>query len=510
MGCWWNSTKFDRDSDLANPAACEGRHGLPEDSEKQMLASIKSILEEQCKIEPGLPILVGVSGGPDSLCLLSVLKEAGCRLVAAHFNHMLRPEAEGEAAAVEALAGELGIPFDGGGGDVRQYAEQAKVSIETAARELRYQFLFARAHYHGAQAVAVGHTADDQVETVLMHFVRGAGLNGLKGMGYRGFLASYDEQIPLIRPLLDTWRAETVAYCTAHGLRAHYDATNDSLDFVRNRLRHELIPSLESYNPRFREAVWRASKTLTADHDLLRNALEPLWLKSAVAANDIYVALDAAFLTGMEDGLQMHVIRRAVQHLIPEHDTGFAELQRAITFIKDVSQDRTDFAGGVSLLREADLIYVTTNEKSLPTDQWPQMPDGMESLTIDCPSHLDLANGWQFSAVVCKQVDLPVPNAWEGADRFHVFLDARGLPPSLELRVRKPGDRLTPLGMEGHSKKLSDLFVDSKLPTRVRGRWPLVCSGEEVIWVPGYAPAERHRLCDDSTEVLCLSVEPPV
>src|SRR5512135_2592555 len=157
-----------------------------------MLDKIEAILRDVCKLDKDKPILAGVSGGPDSLCLLSALHEAGWHVVAAHFNHMLRPEADEEAAAVEAIARKMGVPFAGGRGDVREHAAKEKMSIETAARELRYAFLFKQARRNEAQAVAVGHTADDQVETVLMHFVRGTGLNGLKGMEYRSSLFDPD------------------------------------------------------------------------------------------------------------------------------------------------------------------------------------------------------------------------------------------------------------------------------------------------------------------------------
>jgi tRNA(Ile)-lysidine synthase len=206
----------------------------------------ESILREECKLDKDQPILVGVSGGPDSLCLLSRLHEAGWRVIAAHFNHHLRTEAAEEAAAVEELAARMQVAFVGGAADVRQYAAERKLSIEAAARDLRYRFLFEQARRDAAQAVAVGHTADDQVETVLMHFLRGAGLNGLKGMQYRSFLREYDVALPLVRPLLDMWRADTAAYCVEHGLSPHYDASNESTDFLRNRLRNELIPLLET------------------------------------------------------------------------------------------------------------------------------------------------------------------------------------------------------------------------------------------------------------------------
>src|SRR5574337_838100 len=162
---------------------------------------------------------------------MEALRQAGYSILVAHFNHRLRPEADGDATTVEQTASRLMIPSVVGDGDVRAYAEQQGMSLEEAARHLRYTFLFEQAKRHGAQAVAVGHTADDQVETVLMHFLRGAGLTGLKGMSYRTVLPIFSDEIPVVRPLLDVWREETVIYCAANGLRPRYDPSNDTVNF---------------------------------------------------------------------------------------------------------------------------------------------------------------------------------------------------------------------------------------------------------------------------------------
>ena len=157
-----------------------------------MLDNLESILRDQCGLTKDRPIIAGVSGGPDSLCLMSVLRQAGYRVIVAHFNHKLRADSDIDANIVEQTAGRLNIASVIESGDVHAYAEREKLSIEEAARILRYRFLMEQARYFKAQAVAVGHTADDQVETVLMHFLRGAGLAGLKGMTHRTIVHTFD------------------------------------------------------------------------------------------------------------------------------------------------------------------------------------------------------------------------------------------------------------------------------------------------------------------------------
>src|SRR5512143_3366062 len=261
-----------------------------------MLENIQSILRDQCGLSRERPVLAGVSGGPDSLCLMSILRKGGYPVIVAHFNHKLRPDSDADANIVEQTAARLNLVSVIESGDVRAYADQEKLSIEEAARILRYRFLMEQAHHFHAQAVAVGHTADDQVETVLMHFIRGAGLAGLKGMSYRTIIPMFDPQIPIVRPLLDTWREETVVYCAANGFRPRNDPSNASLDFFRNRLRHMLIPTLESYNPRFREVLWRTSRSLAGDYEILSALLDDVWKAGVVQETSGFIAFDSAAL----------------------------------------------------------------------------------------------------------------------------------------------------------------------------------------------------------------------
>ncbi len=474
-----------------------------------MLENIESILHIQCKLDPKRPIIVGVSGGPDSLCLMEVLRESGYHIIVAHFNHQLRLEADNDAKAVEDTASRLMLSSVIAGADVRAHAETESLSIEEAARNLRYRFLFAQAHRLKAQAVAVGHTADDQVETVLMHFIRGAGLNGLKGMAYRTLLPIFDPDIPVIRPLLDVWREETEVYCASHGLRPHYDPSNESFNFLRNRLRHALIPTLESYNPQFKEAVWRSVQSLSSDHALLTETLDAWWKKCAIQETNDFVMLDLSFLVTRSAGLQRNLIRHAVERLIPGQETVFAVLERAAAFIADSARVRMDLTGSLILFREGDALYISKPDAQLPFDRWPQMPAQMDSSPVSLPGHLNIAGGWKFSSERWRLPALAQEQSSRNDDRFQVWLDADDLPGGLELRVRHEGDVFEPLGMKGHSQKLSDFFTNAKTPQRARDRWPLLCSGDTVIWVPGYRPAESCKLKGESLRVVYFSLTRP-
>ncbi|HLF75113.1 MAG TPA: tRNA lysidine(34) synthetase TilS [Anaerolineales bacterium] len=473
-----------------------------------MLENIHAILSEECGLSRDAPVIAGVSGGPDSLCLMSVLRKTGHRVIVAHFNHKLRPEADADANIVEQTAARLNLPSVVESGEVRAFADAEKLSIEEAARILRYRFLMEQARRFKAQAVAVGHTADDQVETVLMHLIRGAGLDGLKGMTYRTVIHTFDPEIPIVRPLLGVWREETVVYCAANGLRPRHDPSNASLDFFRNRLRHLLIPTLESYNPRFREVLWRTSRSLAGDYEILSHVLDEAWKDCIAQEKAEFVAFDSLALAERPVGLQRNLVRRAMERLHPgDLDVSYATLERAAGFIAAHDRrTRMDLTGGLHLLREGPLIYVVAGNVTLPIERWPQMPDGSSTVPVKIPGQVQLSGGWRLTCERWNIASLAMEQARSNENPFQVWLDAKGIPDVLELRVRQEGDRFEPLGMDGHEVKISDFFINVKLPQRARDRWPLLCMGEKVVWVPGYRPAHTFRLTNSTRQALYFSM----
>jgi tRNA(Ile)-lysidine synthase len=474
-----------------------------------MSENVETILRDECGLVKNRPIIVGVSGGPDSLCLMETLRQAGYSIIVAHFNHQLRLESSQDARMVEKTASRLMLGCYIDGADVRAYADQEKLSIEEAARNLRYRFLFKLARERDAQAVAVGHTADDQVETILMHFLRGSALNGLKGMSSRSIIKMFDPEIPVVRPLLTMWREETVVYCAANGMRPHYDSSNDSVNFQRNRIRHLLIPNLESYNPRFRETVFRMSQALKGDYALLMEMLETAWQETVTDAEKNSIVFDSNLLTKCSLGLQRNLVKHAMQTLLPEVDVNYSTLERAANAINSPAHfSRMDLKGGLRMFREANHLYICTADAELPFNLWPQL-SRIDSAPLLIPGQVELAGGWKFN---CERWGMPVlarEQAERNEDPFQVWLDVKNLSKPLNLRIRHQGDQFAPFGMDGHSQKLSDFFVNAKMPQRARENWPLLCAGDEIIWVPGYRPAHSYRLTESTKNVLYFFISRP-
>jgi tRNA(Ile)-lysidine synthase len=449
-----------------------------------------------------LPIIVGVSGGADSLCLLGMLHEAGYSVIAAHFNHKLRKESDMDENHVRIISAQMGVLFVSACADVKAHALENGLSIEEAARHLRYGFLFATAHKYNAQAVAVAHTADDQVETVLMHFVRGSGLAGLKGMQLRTILPPFDPEVPLVRPLLGLWRPDTESYCNENGLSFVVDASNADQAYFRNRLRHSLIPELEGYNPQFKQALFRGAQALQGDFDLLAEVVDTAWKKSVAEAVTDFVAFRQAELAAFSPAMRRNLIRRGAFMLCQNaRDVDFAALTRASAFVEIPGTGQVDLADGLFLYHENGLVYLTLDEAGLPLDAYLQIQSEF-ALEND---KFDLGNNWILYVDEVDGGDL-LEQAKHNDDPFTAWMDADLMAGRLRVRMMYAGDRFQPLGMDGKSVKLQDFFVNAKIPRRVRKNWPLVVVNDEIAWVMGLRLAHLYRVTGQTKRVIRLQV----
>ncbi|MDZ4158307.1 MAG: tRNA lysidine(34) synthetase TilS [Anaerolineaceae bacterium] len=471
------------------------------------LDELKRTLHQDCGLDTRQPSVVGVSGGADSLCLMDAMDKLGYPLVVGHLDHQLRPESAADAALVEAAAGAKGLPFVGAAEDVAGYARQHRLSIEEAARVVRYRFLFEQARRCNAQAVGVGHTADDQVETVLMHLLRGAGLSGLKGMNYRSLMPVWDEYIPLVRPLLGVWRMETVAYCEQQRLNPVFDHTNLDTTLFRNRLRLELIPYLEQFNPRLKEVMWRMAQALTGDHAMLETLGNSAWNSCRVDEGLGYVILSQREALRCVPGVQRSVVRSALGRLRPHlRDIGFETVERAVRFIHQPTRSRQcDLIGGITLTLDQDRLIFSAPGTEVLSSELPQMVAG-EEWELPVPGELVLKNGWRLVSETLQADSASLHFGAETAGS-HAWLDESTVSLPLQVRTRKPGDRFEPLGMDGHSLKLSDFLINERSPRSGRDGLPLVCSQDKIIWVPGYRQAHTVRVTPSTKRVVHLRLE---
>ncbi len=483
-----------------------------------MLNQIHYKLLNECHVDTTRPILLGVSGGPDSLVLLDVLSRLGFPVIAAHFDHHVRPDSTAEVQVVKQMAQHAGANFVAGEADTAEYADQHHLSLEEAGRSLRYRFLFEQAENLKAQAVATAHTANDQAETVLMHLLRGAGLSGLRGMPVKKLPNLWSTSISLIRPLLDTSRSEIEAYLNEHALKPIIDPTNADPRWYRNRLRHEALPYLDSLNPGVVGRLVQMARLLGDEDALLEQLTQHAWGTCLDYEGDRAVGLKLEALRELPVALQRRVFRRAVSSLRPGlRDIDFAAAEHFSDFIALPSRtQRVDLVAGLRVEIDGSRLWLAAWDTDLPNFDAPQMPVGSPSLTIYpqsiswLPENLPLDHGWVLSADV-----LPIDNDLLGSvslneQPYQAFLNLDLIPGSLVVRTRRPGDRYQPLGMFTGSIKLSDYMINAKIPRRLRERWPIVSladNNETVAWVPGFPPAESLAIRPGYRRALWLSVQ---
>ncbi len=452
-----------------------------------LAARVRHFIQQNRLLPPGASLVVAVSGGPDSVCLLYLLhqlsREYGWRLHVAHLDHRLRGAAStADARYVARLAKRLGLPATLGRAEVGLLHTPGRGSLEEVARQARYAFLARVCRQTGAGRVAVGHTADDQAETLLLHLIRGAGTTGLRGLLPLSRWQTESGEVVVIRPLLEIRRAEALAYCRQHRLRPRQDASNRSLLPLRNRLRQQLLPLLEEYNPRVVDALQRTAAIVRQDVALLEEVTGLAWEQVARREGDTIV-LERAGLLALSPYLRSNLLRRA---LVEAWGNSVDLEERHVRAMEAALSLRA----GRSINLPRRLRFVVSYDRYLlghdaeAACPWPEMAG---EVTLHVPGETRLP-GWRVTAQV-----LPVEAAPPAADGFTANLDAARATPPLVVRTRRHGDRFQPLGM-GNLKRLSRFMIDEQVPRHWRDRVPLVVSGENIIWVVGHRLDHRARV----------------
>ena len=476
-------------------------------------------IRREALVERGDTVVTGVSGGPDSLCLLHVLAacraELGIEIHVAHLNHQLRgAAAEADAQFVAVLASQWGLACTVEARDVGAVAREHKMAIEEAARRTRYAFLLRVARRAGAGRIAVAHNADDQTETVVMHWLRGAGLAGLRGMlpatpmsALRLFGPPAEgEPTWLIRPLLETPRAEVERYCEAHGLAPRFDRSNLDTTLFRNKLRHELIPYLErAYKPNFSAIVRRSARVIRDDYDLLCEMRDRAWRETVCRATSEAVILRREAWRALHPSLQRGIIRRAVRHLRHSlRDLGFEHVEAALQagLEGEVGTEATLPAGLTWRVGYRTITLAGAGFR--PAADFPALH--VDRVELRAPGATPLPGDGEATVRLLAREELPAGWA-HNADPWRAYLDAEVTGTDLALRRRQEGDRFCPLGLGGQHKLVSELLVNEKVPALWRDQIPLLVRGDgEIMWVCGQRIDERAKVRAETSLVMAVQL----
>jgi tRNA(Ile)-lysidine synthase len=450
-------------------------------------------------VSAGQRLLLGVSGGPDSVCLAMVLchLRAGLEidLHLAHLNHRLRgKEAEADAEYVSALALRLGLPCSVEARDVRAYQKERRISLEEAAREVRYQFLGETARRVKARRVAVGHNQNDQVETVLMHVLRGSGTGGLVGLRSRQLIQTGGKALELIRPLLVLTRGEIEAYCEYHRLAPRQDSSNRDRRLLRNRVRGELLPLLESYNPAIARSILRLSRIAGEDQQHLESEAAKIW-PGVASQVDGAVKFDRAKLAALDRPMQRQVLRRAVLLLTGTlKDIEDRHVEEMLLVLAKPAGRQLDLPYGLVFSLGYDNYRL-----GLPEPRPSPAPGLEKGFALQIPG-VTRVPGWILEAEIRPASGI---SAELNRDPLRAHFDAGKIGRQISFRNARRGEAFQPLGLKS-LKKVAAFLLDARVPRSERRRIPVLANPEAIIWLAGQRIDERFKVTSQTESVLTL------
>lgn len=442
-----------------------------------MMEQVERFCVEQGLLQSGLRIVAACSGGADSLAMLEILwrlrEKYRLRILAAHFEHGIRgEESRADARFVRDYCRRRGIPFEAGGADVPRAAERMGLSLETAARELRYNFLEEVRRCRGYDVLAVAHHADDQAETVLMRILRGTGTRGLSAMRPRSGCDGH-----IIRPLLGVTKRQIRDWCRREHLTPREDSTNWQPDGTRNRIRLQVIPALRRmFNPELTQALCQLSDVAACEQEYLDQQAEPCWQQAhRICSADGGVELNCSVLAAQHPAVQRILLRRFWRETTgSSQDLGFVqtELLRGLC-LQGTTGSRQELPNGYTAERSYGWIFCRRVSPAASTGQFAAVPLAVPGDTC-------------FGSLCCHAVWRKALPLKTGADSFYLSPDSLSEP--LVLRFRQPGDTIR---LPAGRKKLKKLLIDDRIPQERRDSLPLLASGREILWVIGH----RRSIC---------------
>lgn len=452
-----------------------------------MIKKVENFIKKESMISPNDKVILALSGGPDSMALLALLKELedkmGFTVIAAHLNHGLREEADGEAAFVEDYCSQRGIPCYVRKVNIKEAARREGKTLEEAGREERYRFFRELKEELGAHRIATAHHQDDLAETVLHHIIRGTGIKGLRGiMPVNG---------DLIRPLLVVTRREIEEYLDMRGIPYCIDMSNYEPVYLRNRIRNELIPYLKrEFNPRLVESLCQLAGIARMENEVLELEAEKYWEKVLRSREEGKLVLDVPSLTLLHPAYQHRLVIKALKEVRggKEGDINLKEVEDVLNLLQKTGSSRIiHLAGGVKANKAYQELIISTREEE----------KAAYAYQVKIPGEIyipELDEVYVFEVADIERMDK------EGAV---AYLDYGRLKFPLFIRSRKPGDVFRPAGLKG-SKKIKDFFIDEKIPLSRRDKIPLLAAGEKIYAILGMRVAEEAAVNQDTQKVLVI------
>jgi tRNA(Ile)-lysidine synthase len=435
----------------------------------------------------GETVLVGLSGGPDSVCLLRALDiirpSLNLSLYALYIDHGLRPdETPMEIDFCKNLCERLSVPFIHREIDVKGYALMHGLGKQEAGRELRYALFDEVSASINARKVALGHTADDRAETFIMRLLRGAGTKGLSGIP--------PVRKNIIRPLIDVERREIEKFLGKEEIGFIVDSSNLAQDYLRNRIRHSIVPALKEINPEIIETISRTAEILEEEERYLEIQVTKVLMKLITRKSDFGIELFITPLETMDKVILRRVVRRAISETRGLRGISMKNVEDIIKLIKEGSSgSRICLPGGMRVIKKYSTLLITS-EKSA----------ALGTYELRIPGEVVIREG---EVMIKASVTEEMPET--DTDRTKAVFDAGKVKSTLIIRSRREGDFFYPSGF-GRRKKLQDFFVDEKVPRDERDSVPLALSGDEIVWIAGRRQDGRFAPDKNTARFLLLEL----
>ena len=452
---------------------------------------VRETIEKYDLIDRFDKVVIGVSGGHDSMTLLYVLyslkEELEFDIAVAHINHGIRgKEADADEEYVRGISKELGLEFYSYKANMDEYAREYKLTSEEAGREIRYDFFRRTLKEANARKIAVAHNKDDQAETLLMRFMRGTGIDGLRGMEFKAR--------DIIRPILAVERSKIEKYCEDMNIDPRIDKTNAMPIYGRNKVRLELIPYIEdTFNSAIINTLSRTSEIMKTDSDFLMEYTKNQYEKFLKKTSKSSVVLNTLGVKSLHESIKTRVIRHAIEVL----NTNLKGIEKKhIEDILDLIK-KNETGKQINIINN---IVVRISYEDLIIEKNIEAKDIRFKENIDENGTVvieELASKIKASIYSKEDVNIDFNN------KLVKCFDYDNIKSVIYVRNRKNGDRFSPFGMKG-SKKLKDFFIDEKIPKEERDKIPLVLDGEEIIWVVGLRISENYKVSSNTKNVLVL------
>jgi len=449
---------------------------------------IRKTIDRHSMLSGNDRLLIGLSGGPDSVCLCLVLNELkneyGLTLSAVYIDHGLRPdETVNEAEFCRRFCDEHQIDFIKKSVDAGGHAQLNGMNLQEAARELRYKVYEETAQSINASAIALGHNADDQAETVLMRLIRGSGRKGLSGIP--------PVRSSIIRPLIETERRDIEGYLS--GRPYMIDSSNLKDKYSRNWIRLSLMNEIKKRNPSVVNDICRCAEILRDEDAYLELKVTKTLMRLITRKSDTFIQLFLSPLRTIEKPILRRVLRRSINETSGLRGISFTHIEDIIRLIKEGDAgDRLNLPDGIRVIMEYSTLKLTSEE-----------PAQVGNYELDCPGDLVVNETRQVLRATFEE-----KNDDYGDGKYSVLLSADAMEFPLTIRHKKEGDSFYPIGF-GKKKKLQDLFVDEKIVRDERDGVPIVLSGDDIVWVAGLRADDRFKVTDKTQKFLRLVLSRP-